>query len=95
MKIIRDGKEYELTFGEMIQAHEEYEFGCMVDDVNSILESGTRDITLSDEQIEEVASNALHNLGKNDSYYEAYCMNIEYAIDDYIDNVLVAKEDNE
>ena len=87
MKIYRDGKEIELTFSEMIRAHEEYEFDCMIADVKSILESGTRDIVLSDKQIEEVASRAIHNLGKNDSYYEAYWMSVEYTLDDYIDNL--------
>ena len=55
MKIYRDGKEIELTFSEMIQANEEYKLDCMIEDVKSILESGARDIELSDEQIKEVA----------------------------------------
>ena len=89
MKIIRDGKEFELTFSEMMNAHEEYEFDCMVEDVKSILDSGTRDVELSEEQIRKVAGDALHNIGKNDSYYEAYWMSVEYTIDDYIDNLQV------
>ena len=94
MKIYRDGKEFELTLSEMMQAHEEYEFECMIADVKSVLESGTRDITLSDKQIEEVSSYALHNLGKNDSYYEAYWMSVEYTLDDYIDNLPVEEEED-
>ena len=94
MKIYRDGKEIELTFSEMIQAHNEYEFDCMIADVKSVLESGMRDITLSDKQIEEVASSALHNLGKNDGYYEAYWMSVEYTLDYYIDNLPIDEEED-
>ena len=94
MKIYRDGKEYELTFSEMIQANEEYKLDCMIEDVKSILESGARDIELSDKQIKEIAEYALHNLGKNDSYYEAYWMSVEYTLDDYIDNLPVEDEED-
>lgn len=95
MKIYRDGKEYELTFSEMIQAHEEYEFDCMVEDIDGIMESGTRDVELSTEQINEVASLALHNLGKNDSYFEAYWTSVEYTLDDYIDNLPIDEEEED
>lgn len=93
MKIYRDGKEYELTFSEMMNTHEEYEFECMVNDVQSIIESGTREVKLSEGQIREVASHALHNLGKNDSYFEAYWMSVEYTLDDYINNLPVEEDD--
>lgn len=95
MKIIRDGKEYELTFSEMVQAYEEYKLDCMVEDVKNVLESGTRDVELSKDQITEVAIDAIHNLGKNDSYYEAYWMSVEYTLDDYIDNLPVDEEGDE
>lgn len=94
MKIYRDGKEFELTFSEMIQAHEEYEFDCMIEDVKNILESGTRDVNLSEEDIGTVASFALHNLSKSDCYYDAYWMSVEYTLDNYINN-MSTKEDNE
>lgn len=95
MKIIRDGKEYELTFSEMIQAHEEYEFDCMVEDVKSQYDQSEYDVELSEDDINTVASFALHSLHKNDSYYESYWMTVQYTLDNYIDNVFVAKEDNE
>jgi hypothetical protein len=94
MKIYRDGKEFELTFSEMIQAHEEYEFDCMIEDVKNLLESGTRDVNLSEEDIGTVASFALRNLSKSDFYYDAYWMSIEYTLDNYINN-MSTKEDNE
>ena len=93
MKIYRDGKEYELTFSEMIQANEEYKLDCMVEDIDSILDSGTRDVELSDEQIKEVAIMAVNNLSKNDSYYEAYWMSVEYTLDDYISNLTIEEDD--
>jgi hypothetical protein len=95
MKIFRDGKEYELTFSEMIQAHEEYELDCMVEDVRSKYEEGEYDVELSEDDISEVASFALHNLSKNDSYFEAYWMSVEYTLDNYIDNLPVDEEEEE
>lgn len=94
MKIIRNGKEFELTFSEIIQAHEEYEHHCAIEDVESILESGTRKTELSGEQIGEIASFALRRLNKNDNYFESYWMTVEDAIDDYINN-LPTTEGNE
>ena len=93
MKIYRDGKEYELTFSEMIQANEEYKLDCMISDVQNVVESGTRDAELSDDQIKEVAIQALHNLGKNDSYYEAYWMSVTCTLDDYIDKLSIDEEE--
>jgi hypothetical protein len=88
IKRIVDGKEIEfkLTTREIIQAHEEYELDCTIDDVTSIYEQGEYDVDLSEEQLEEVAKLALHNLSKNDGYYESYWMSVEYTIDQYIDD---------
>lgn len=95
MKIYRDGKEYELTFSEMMQAHEEYKLDCMVADVEELLENGSRDVELSSEQIREVATSALHNLGKNDSYFDAFWMSVEYSLDEYINNLPVNEEEDD
>ena len=95
MKIYRDGKEFELTFSEMIQAHEEYKLECMIEDVKGQYERDGYDVELTDEQIEEVASFALHNLGKNDSYFESYWMSVEYTLGDYINNLPVDEEEEE
>lgn len=95
MKIYRDGKEFELTFSEMMQAHDEYEHHCAIEDIESILESGTREVELSGEQISEVASFALCRLNKNDNYFESYWMTIEDAIDDYINNLPNNEEEEE
>lgn len=95
MKIIRDGKEFELTFSEMIQAHEEYKLDCMIEDVKSQYEQGEYDVELTEEQFEEVAMFALRAVSRNDSYFEAYWMSVEYTLDDYIDNLPVDEEDEE
>ena len=89
MKICRDGKEYELTFSEMIQANEEYKLDCMIEDVKEQYENNEYDVELTESQFEEIARLALRNVGKNDSYYESYWMSVEYTLDDYIDNLPV------
>ena len=95
MKIIRDGKEYELTFSEMMQAHEEYELDCMIEDVRGVYEQSDCNVDLSEEQIKEIASEALRTLSKNDSYYESYWLSVEYTFDNYIDKLPVTEEDDE
>lgn len=87
MKIIRDGKEFELTFQEIIQAHQEYEFGCMVEDIKDAYEQGEYEVELSEKQIQEIASYALHRLNKNDNYFEAYWDSVNYTLEQYIDEL--------
>ena len=94
MKIFRDGKEFELTFSEMIQAHEEYEFDCMVEDVRGKYKEGEYDVELTDKQIEEIASFALRAVSRNDSYFEAYWMSVEYTLNDYISNLHIDEEED-
>jgi len=89
MKIYRDGKEYELTFSEMIQANEEYKLDCMIEDVKNCYQQGEYDVDLSEDDISEIASFALHNLSKNDGYFESYWMSVQYTLDNYIGNLPV------
>ena len=86
--------EFELTDSELIQAHEEYEFDCAIDDIVSICEDNEYDITLSDEQLKEVTKFALHNLSKNDGYYESYWASFEYTLEEYIENIQNKEEKN-
>ena len=95
MKIYRDGKEYELTFSEMIQANEEYKLDCMIADVKSQYEQAEYDIELKEEQFEEIAMFALNSVSKNDSYFEAYWTSVQYTLDDYIDNLPVDEEEED
>lgn len=95
MKIFRNGEAFELTFSELIQAHEEYEFDCIVEDVKNCYAQGEYGVELSEDDISEVASFALHNLNKNDCYFEAYWMSVQYTLDNYIDNLPVDEEEDE
>lgn len=95
MKIIRDGKEFELTFSEMIQAHKEYEFDCMVEDVESKYEEGDYGVELTEAQIKEIAMFAINNVSKNDMYFDAYWMSIENTLDNYINDLYTNEEDDE
>ena len=94
MKIYRDGKEYELTFSEMLNAHTEYELDCMIEDIKGLLESKIRKVELSEDQIRKVAEEAIDNLGQNDSYFDVYWMSVEYTLDDYIDSLPVDEEED-
>lgn len=87
MKIIRDGQEFELTFREVMEAHQEYEFGCMVEDVKDAYEQSEYEVELSEKQIQEIASYALHRLNKNDNYFEAYWDSVNYTLEQYIDEL--------
>lgn len=95
MKIIRDGKEFELTFSEMIRAYKEYELDCMIEDVRSKYEEGDYGVELTEDQIKKIAMFALHNLSKNDRYFEAYWMSVENTLDNYIDDLYTDEEDDE
>lgn len=95
MKIYRDGKEFELTFSEMIQAYEEYKLDCMIEDVKSQYAQGEYDVDLTEEQFEEVAMFTLNSVSKNDSYFEAYWMSVQYTLDDYIDNLPMDEEEDD
>lgn len=79
--------EFELTESELLRAHEEFELDCAVDDVRSKYEENEYDINLSEEQLKEVAILALHNLSKNDGYYESYWMSVEDTLEEYIDDI--------
>lgn len=87
MKIFRNGEAFELTFSELIQAQEEYELSCMIEDVKSQYEQGEYETELSEEQFQEIARLALRTLNRNDSYFEAYWLSVEYTLDDYINNL--------
>lgn len=92
MKIFRNGEAFELTFSEIIQAHEEYELECAMEDVRSMI--GPEHPSLSDNDIKSIATQAMRNLNKNDSYYESYWLTVKYTLDDYINNLSVDKEED-
>lgn len=80
MKIIRNGIEYELTHEEMREAYDELSRYYLEEDIESRVDY--RDLEKSD--IDSIARIAQKSLDNNESYWEAYWMSIEYAIDDYL-----------
>ena len=90
MKIIRNGQEFELTFSELMAAHDEYRLDCMIADVNESFaqKPGYEDIELSDEQIKDIAENAIHNLSKNENYSEAYWGSVNCTLKECVNKLL-------
>ena len=84
MKIIRDGKEFELTMGELMVAYDEYRLENCVEDIKDIYRQSEDEVELTENQIKEIAEQALHNLGKNDSYCESYWMSLQYTFDECV-----------
>jgi hypothetical protein len=83
MEIIRNGKKYKLTLGELRRASEEYDHLNRVEDVKSRLKA--KCIYATDEDIDRIACDAEHNLSKSDDYCEAMWLSIEQTIDDYFE----------
>lgn len=79
MKIIRNGKEFELTSEEIRRANEEYELECIVEDVKSLHKTEK----YNEEQLKEIAKLISRNLSRNDSYYESYWETVRYTLEDY------------
>lgn len=89
MKIKRNGQEFELTFSELMAAHDEYKLDCAIADIHEIYKRRLkRNLVLSDEQLKSIAEQALHNLSKNDSYYDAYWESFKYTFKDYIEELI-------
>lgn len=75
--------EFELTFSELIDAHNEYEFDSTYEDVL------TRCVDipeLTEKDIHRITNMAIRYLSKNDYYYEAYWDSVDNAIDDFMKN---------
>ena len=79
MKIIRDGKEIELTYNEIRDAYNEYHSSCLKEDIEGKAEE--MEVKIPDELMDKVMYRAEKTIGNNDSYWESYWMSIEYAID--------------
>lgn len=83
MKIIRDGKEIELTNDEVYAAYKEYHGDCFREDVLGKIEEA--EIDIPDELLDKIIRRAEKTLDNNDSYWESYWMSIEYAIDSVVE----------
>lgn len=84
MKIIRDGKEYELTNEEMYEAYQEEKRAYLIEDILGKAED--MEIKIDNDIIGIIADRAERTLDHNDSWYESYWMSIEYAIENTIQN---------
>lgn len=84
MKIIRDGKEIQLTDDEIFNAYKEYHHDCLKEDVLSKAEE--MEVEIPDDLLNRVLYRADKTLDNNDSYWETYWMSIEYAIEDVLEN---------
>ena len=80
MKIVRDGKEYELTESELIQAWNEYEDICVGYDVKDQFEYYRRDCEAFDkwcaenkEKLQEIVDEAVSECMFKREYYGSYC----------------------
>ena len=84
MKIIRDGKEIQLTDDEIFNAYKEYHHDCLKEDVLSKAEE--MEVEIPDDLLNRVLYRADKTLDNNDSHWETYWMSIEYAIEDVLEN---------
>lgn len=79
MKIIRNGVEYELTRRELYDAHEEYEYDCLIEDIKSKAEE--MGINLTDENLDDIADSAQRAIDRDDYLWESRESDIEYALE--------------
>lgn len=79
MKIIRNGVEYELTRRELYDAHEEYEYDCLIEDIKSKAEE--MEINLTDENLDDIAYFAQRAIDRDDYLWESRERDIEYALE--------------
>lgn len=84
MKIIRDGKEIELTADELRMAYEEKRLEYFAEDVKSSVENIELEEALDESDCEEVAWRFDKALGRNDSYWDSYWCTLESVIEEYI-----------
>lgn len=79
MKIIRDGKEYELTWDELDAAYRECKRNYFAEDV--IAKADEMGIMLTQEEANELADIAEDSLNNCDCFWEDYWMAIESALE--------------
>lgn len=81
--------EFELTFSELTAAYDEYNLDGALADMKDIYEQSDVDVKFSEESLKKLTRQALHNLSKNDSYFEAYWETFNHTFDTYINECLV------
>ena len=84
MKIVRDGKEFELTWEEMHNAYQEYHHDCLKEDILGKAEG--MEVEIPAILMDKVLRRVEKTLDNNDSYWESYWISIEYAIEYVLEN---------
>ena len=87
MKIIREGKEYELTGLELQQAYEEVRNDYYMDDIGDKLREDYDIEPCTDDSeidLKELAEDAQNLLSNDDMYYQCYWDAIDTAIKQYL-----------
>ena len=85
MKIIRDGKEFELTADELRAAYDEKRFEYFTEDVKSSADGMDIDEEFDEGDCKELAWRFDKALGRNDSYWDSYWCTLENVIEEYIE----------
>lgn len=83
MKIIRDGKEFELTHQEVWDAYLEKHTECLKGDV--VHQAESNEVELDESDIAVIAERFENALGKCSSYWDDYWGIMEYVIKEYVE----------
>lgn len=84
MKIIRDGKEFELTQEELRKAYEVKNMEYLMEDVTCKIED---EFDLDDDELAIIVERFENALEHNDMYWDCYWDTMEYVINEYIREV--------
>lgn len=82
MKIVRDGKEFELTQQELRMAYTEKHMEYLKEDIVSQAESN--EIELDESDLNTIAERFEHSLERCDGYWDHYWGVMEYVVNEYI-----------
>ena len=83
MKIVRDGKEFELTQEELRMAYTEKHMEYLKEDI--VFQAESNEIELDESDLNTIAERFEDALGKCDGYWDYYWGVMEYVIKEYIE----------
>lgn len=82
MKIIRDGKKYELTWQEIRDAHDKWATDGAKDDIRTTAEN--MEVEIPEEALDKLAHRLDNVVGNDDGYWDSYWNDVEYVIKEYL-----------
>jgi hypothetical protein len=82
MKIIRDGKEFELTWQEVRDAHDEWATDCTKEDIQSMAQD--MEVEIPEEALDKLAHKLDYVVGNDDGYWDSYWCDVEWVIREYL-----------